>query len=182
MRLQLQFPHAAGLPRSGCFQHRRLEGGPASLVMRREPALHDARLDAMAKKFAGREQSGRTAPHDQDGRCGCGQTILTGIHQSKIFLGGRLICQFRGQCNRCRTRSTMVRSPVGGPSKQRLERETETRLEPVGSQIQPKCGRFHRHVKKTQPRRASDIIFSAFPSRTRRSLLTARSSLWRVRE
>ena len=52
------------------LQHRRLERGPARLAMRREPALHDARLDAMAKKFAGREQSGRTSPDDQDGRAG----------------------------------------------------------------------------------------------------------------
>ena len=44
------------------LQHRRLQSGPASLAMRREPALHDARLDAMAKKFGGREQAGRTAP------------------------------------------------------------------------------------------------------------------------
>ena len=49
-------------------QHGRLESGPASFVMRRRPALHDARPDAMAKKLAGREQSGRPGTHDQDGR------------------------------------------------------------------------------------------------------------------
>jgi hypothetical protein len=66
------------------LQHRRLERGPASLAMRREPALHDARLDAMAQKLAGREQSGRTAPHDQNGRFGCGHAILMGIQQPDI--------------------------------------------------------------------------------------------------
>jgi hypothetical protein len=30
------------------LQHRRLESGPARLAMRREPALHDARLDVAA--------------------------------------------------------------------------------------------------------------------------------------
>ena len=61
------------------LEHGRLQRGPARLVMRREPALDDARLDAMANKLAGREQSGRAAPHDQDSRCGC--TILTRIRQ-----------------------------------------------------------------------------------------------------
>jgi hypothetical protein len=50
------------------LQHGRLKSGPASLVMRRQPAFHNARLDAMAKKLAGCEQSGRSGPHDQDGR------------------------------------------------------------------------------------------------------------------
>ena len=50
------------------LQHRRLKSGPASLVMRREPALDDARPDAMAKKLAGREQSGRPGP-DHEGLC-----------------------------------------------------------------------------------------------------------------
>jgi hypothetical protein len=63
------------------LKHRRLESGPASLAMRCEPALHDAPLDSMTKKFGGREQSGRTAPHDRDGRCGFGRTILTGMQQ-----------------------------------------------------------------------------------------------------
>jgi hypothetical protein len=58
-----------------------LERGPARLAMRCEPALHDARLDAMAQKLAGREQSGRPGPDDQDGRGGCGRTMLTGIEQ-----------------------------------------------------------------------------------------------------
>ena len=66
------------------LEHGRLQGGPARLVMRREPALDDARLDAMANKLAGREQSGRAAPHDQDGRFGCGRTILTRIQQPDI--------------------------------------------------------------------------------------------------
>jgi hypothetical protein len=50
------------------LEHRGLQGGAARFVMRREPALHDARLDAMAKKLAGREQAGRAASDDQDGR------------------------------------------------------------------------------------------------------------------
>jgi hypothetical protein len=66
------------------LQHRRLQNGPAGLSMRREPALHDARLDAMAEKFAGREQASRTASDDQDGRCGWERTILTGMHQPNI--------------------------------------------------------------------------------------------------
>ena len=66
------------------FQHRRLESGPASLAMRREPALYDARLDTMAKKFAGREQSARPSPHDQDDRCGCGRVALRGMQQPEI--------------------------------------------------------------------------------------------------
>jgi hypothetical protein len=37
------------------LQRCRLQCGPASLVVRRWSALHDARLDAMTKKFAGRE-------------------------------------------------------------------------------------------------------------------------------
>jgi hypothetical protein len=45
-------------------------------------ALDDARLDTVAKKLAGREQSGWAAPHDQDGRCEC--TILTGNRQLDI--------------------------------------------------------------------------------------------------
>jgi hypothetical protein len=52
------------------LQRCRLQCGPASFVMRPEPALDDARLDAMTNEFAGREQSGRTCPHDQDGRSG----------------------------------------------------------------------------------------------------------------
>ena len=80
-RAKERFDQAAAVEN---LQHRRLERGPASLAMRREPALDDARLDAMAKKFAGREQSGRTGPHDQDGRCGCGLTILTGMQQPDI--------------------------------------------------------------------------------------------------
>ena len=59
------------------FQHRWLEGGTASFSMRREPALHDTRPDAMPKKFAGGEQSARSGPHDQDGRCVCAFTNLT---------------------------------------------------------------------------------------------------------
>jgi hypothetical protein len=58
------------------LQRRRLYCGLASLVMRPEPTLHDARLDAMTNKFAGCEQSGWTAPHDQDGGSGCGLTNL----------------------------------------------------------------------------------------------------------
>ena len=49
-------------------EHRRLERGSACLVMRRKPLLDDARLDAVANQLAGRKQSGRTAPDDQDGR------------------------------------------------------------------------------------------------------------------
>ena len=49
-------------------QHGRLESGPARFVMRREPALDDARPDAMAQQLAGREQSGRPGADDQDGR------------------------------------------------------------------------------------------------------------------
>jgi hypothetical protein len=45
--------------------------------MRREPALHDTRPDAIPKKFAGGEQSARSGPHDQDGRCVCAFTNLT---------------------------------------------------------------------------------------------------------
>ena len=48
-------------------EHRRLEGGPARLMMRREPLLDDARLDAVARQFAGGEKSRRAASHDQDG-------------------------------------------------------------------------------------------------------------------
>jgi len=59
------------------LQHRWLEGGTASLVMRRESALHNPRPDAVAEEFAGREQSSRTSPHDQDGRCACGPMIFT---------------------------------------------------------------------------------------------------------
>ena len=58
------------------FQRCRLYCGPASLVMRAEPALHDARLNAVTNKFAGCEQSSWTSPHDQDGRNGCGLTNL----------------------------------------------------------------------------------------------------------
>jgi hypothetical protein len=47
------------------FQHRRLENGPASLIMWREPPLNDARPDTMTKKFAGREQSGWPGPYHQ---------------------------------------------------------------------------------------------------------------------
>src|ERR1700737_563612 len=65
--------------------------------MRREPALHDARLDAMAKKFAGREQSGRTGPHDQDGRCGCGRAILTGMQQPDISSADGSFVRFEGR-------------------------------------------------------------------------------------
>lgn len=46
-------------------------------MIRRESALHNPRPDAMAEEFAGREQSSRTGPHDQDGRCGCGPMIFT---------------------------------------------------------------------------------------------------------
>ena len=49
-------------------QHGRLESRPASLAVRREPALDDARLDAVAKEFAGREQTGRPGADDQDCR------------------------------------------------------------------------------------------------------------------
>ena len=49
-------------------QHGRLERGPARFVMRRGPALDDARPDAMAQQLAGREQSGRSGADDQDGR------------------------------------------------------------------------------------------------------------------
>src|SRR5580658_6616626 len=58
------------------LQHRWLESGSASFVMRRESALHNPRPDAMAEEFAGREQPSRTGPHDQDGRCGCGSMIF----------------------------------------------------------------------------------------------------------
>jgi hypothetical protein len=34
--------------------------------MRREPSLDDARLDAMAEKFARREQSARSGTDDQN--------------------------------------------------------------------------------------------------------------------
>jgi hypothetical protein len=61
------------------LQHGWLKSGSASLVMRGGQALDDARLDTVAKKLAGREQSGWAAPHDQDGRCEC--TILTGNRQ-----------------------------------------------------------------------------------------------------
>ena len=53
-------------------QHGRLESGPARFVMRCCPALDDARPDAMAQQLAGREQSGRSGTHDQDGRYGQG--------------------------------------------------------------------------------------------------------------
>ena len=72
------------------FQRRRLESGPASLAMRRKPAFHDARLDAMAKKFAGREQSRRTGPHDQDGRRGCGLADSGCAAMTRRLLGRRL--------------------------------------------------------------------------------------------
>jgi len=62
-RVKERFDQAA--PRK-CLQYRRLENRPARLVMRCHPALHDARPDAMAKKFASREQAGRTASHDQN--------------------------------------------------------------------------------------------------------------------
>jgi hypothetical protein len=54
------------------LQNRRLESGPASLAMRRKPALHDARRDAMAKKFAGGKQPSRTRTHNEDGGGGGG--------------------------------------------------------------------------------------------------------------
>ena len=47
------------------LEHRRLERGPAGLVMGREPLLDDARLDAMAHEFAGREEAGGAAANDQ---------------------------------------------------------------------------------------------------------------------
>ena len=49
------------------LQHRWLEGGAARLVMWREPALHDARLDAMAEEFTGGKQSGRAGSDNEDG-------------------------------------------------------------------------------------------------------------------
>ena len=49
-------------------EHRRLERGSARLVVRRKPSLNDARFDAVTHQFAGREQSGRTASDDQEGR------------------------------------------------------------------------------------------------------------------
>jgi hypothetical protein len=48
-------------------QRRRLQRGPASLVMRRQSALDHARLNAMTNEFARGEQSGRTGSHNKDG-------------------------------------------------------------------------------------------------------------------
>ncbi len=62
------------------LEHGRLQRGSARLMMRREPAFHDARLDAVTNELAGCEQAGRTAPHDQDGQCGCGP-----IHSQSSF-------------------------------------------------------------------------------------------------
>lgn len=69
-----------GLNQAGSIddlQHRGLQSRPASLVMRREPTLYDARPDTMAKKFADRKQSGWPGSHDQDGGCRCALLNLT---------------------------------------------------------------------------------------------------------
>jgi len=78
------------------LQHRRLQSGPPGLAMRCEPALHDSRSDAVAKKFAGGEQSGWTAPHDQDGRRRYGRTILTGMRQPDISSVDGSFVSFKG--------------------------------------------------------------------------------------
>src|SRR5215831_10371472 len=73
-------------PRSS-LHYRRLENGAAGLAMRREPALNDARLDAMAKKFTRREQSARPGTDDQNSRCRCGLNALT-----RQFIGAQHAC------------------------------------------------------------------------------------------
>ena len=76
------------------LQHRRLKSGPASLAVRGEPALDDARLDAMAEEFTGCEQSSRAGPNNQDR---CRRIIYTGIQQPTL---GSLICYER-RCSGC---------------------------------------------------------------------------------
>jgi len=61
-----------------------------------ESALNDTRLDAMAKKIAGREQSGGTAPYDQDGGRGCERTILRGMQQPDISWMDSSFVRFEG--------------------------------------------------------------------------------------
>ena len=48
------------------LQHRGLQHRPPCLVVRRLPALHEARPDPVAQKFAGRKQPGGTGTGDQD--------------------------------------------------------------------------------------------------------------------
>ena len=49
-------------------EHRRLEGGPTRLMMRRESLFDDARHDAVALELAGGKEPSGAASDDQDGR------------------------------------------------------------------------------------------------------------------
>src|SRR5271156_2680373 len=66
------------------LQYRRLQSGAASLVMRRESALHDARFDAVPEKFASRQQSGWAAPHEQDARSRGDLNVLVGSQRHDL--------------------------------------------------------------------------------------------------
>src|SRR5262249_46008986 len=72
--LKLPYVHTGAQKRLGeaaalqHLQYRRLENGTAGLAMRLELAIDDARRDAMAKKFAGGEQSARPRTDDQHAR------------------------------------------------------------------------------------------------------------------
>ena len=68
-RLQKSVDDAAAVEN---LQDRRLDGGPARLMVRRRPALDDSRPHAVAEKLAGGEQARRAGPHDQDFRRGFG--------------------------------------------------------------------------------------------------------------
>jgi hypothetical protein len=67
------------------LQDRRLQRGPARLVMRGRPELDDPRHDAVTDELAGREQPGWARPDDQHGRGGRGLKQFTGI-QSAVLL------------------------------------------------------------------------------------------------
>ena len=71
-------------------EHRRLERGASGLVMRRKSALDNARLDAMARQFAGGEKSGRASADYQNGLRGGGLQPLCPESRSGFSLGGLL--------------------------------------------------------------------------------------------
>src|SRR5262249_16106309 len=82
-------------------ERRRLQCGPASLVMRRQSALDDARLDTVPREFGRREQSGRTSPHDENGS-GLGVTNSTARkrHEGSLCFKTRSL-QFYGRKRTC---------------------------------------------------------------------------------
>ena len=102
---QKRFAQATSLKH---LQYRRLENGAASLAMRREPALHNTWLDAMAKKFARREQSARPGTDDQNGWCMCGLRWFVGRDAE---LAVRLVEVGHGLFLPCRREGPRPRKP-----------------------------------------------------------------------